>query len=82
VENPVDKRQRLTEEPFDYQVTKDQKVLIYWRGKQIKILSGSEAEKFLAAIEGLDEVGIQLALAKVTGNFKRGNERRAKSHNS
>lgn len=74
--SPVDRRGRLEEEPFDYQVTKDGRVIVTWRGKQVKTLAGKAAEKFLAAVESLDEAGVQLALAKVTGNFKRGNERR------
>lgn len=78
--DPIDKRQRLSEEPFDYQITKDQRVIIYWHNKQAKILRGKESEKFLAAIDELDEPGIQFALAKATGNFKRGNERHSNSH--
>ena len=71
----VDKRHKLDEEPFDFQVTKDDRIIIFWHNKQIKILKDSAAQKFLASIEGLDEHDIQLALAKVTGNFKHGNER-------
>ncbi|MBI5930851.1 MAG: hypothetical protein HY862_16190 [Chloroflexi bacterium] len=74
----LDKRQKLQDEPFDFQITKDQKVLIYWHGKQIKILAGKAAQKFIASISNLDEYDIQLALAKVTGNFKHGNERQSK----
>ncbi|MCQ3929769.1 MAG: hypothetical protein DPW16_04865 [Chloroflexi bacterium] len=75
----IDKRQKLQEAPFDFQTTKDQRVLIYWHGKQIKIVAGKAAQKLIAGIDGLDDDGIQLALAKVTGNFKRGNERSPKS---
>jgi hypothetical protein len=73
--NPVDKRQKLSEAPFDYQVTKDNKVFISYHNKTVKILSGKAAEKLLAAVEDADEAAVQLALAKVTGNFKHGNER-------
>lgn len=71
----IDKRNRLDEEFFDYQATKDGKVLLYWYGKHIKTLSGKEAQKFLTKIEGLEGKDLQLVLAKVTGNFKHGNER-------
>lgn len=39
------------------------------------ILKGPEASKLLRRLGGLDEEQAQLALAKITGNFKRGNER-------
>lgn len=75
----IDKRQKLQDAPFDFQITKDQRVLIYWHGKQIKIVAGKAAQKLIAVIDGLDDDEIQLALAKATGNFKRGNERLSKS---
>lgn len=61
---------------FDYQLTKDERVLIYWRGKLVKTLAGDKAQKFLRQVEsGEDE---QAVMARVTGNFKRGNERDGK----
>ncbi len=71
----VDKRGKLEENMFDYQITKDKRVLLFWYGKHIKTLAGKEAQKFIDKIDQLDEVEAQLLLAKVTGNFKRGNER-------
>lgn len=71
----VDARNRLAEEIFSYRVSKDQKVFLFWNGKQIKILKGPEAQKFLKRITGLDSHQSQLVMAKITGNFKRGNER-------
>lgn len=73
----IDKRNRLEENPFSYQISKDNTVFIEFHGKCVKILKGKEAEKFLKRIEvaenGKEE---QLILAKITGNFKRGNERK------
>ncbi|MFD2446871.1 hypothetical protein ACFSO7_23300 [Bacillus sp. CGMCC 1.16607] len=75
--NNIDKRNRLDEEPFSYRVTKDNTVFLDYFGKQVKILKGKEAEKFLKKINAAtDEREVQLILAKVTGNFKRGNERK------
>jgi len=74
--NEVDKRNKLDEEPFSYKVSKDNKVFIYWYGKQVSILKGKESEKFLKRVENADQKEMQLVMAKVTGNFKRGNERR------
>lgn len=71
----IDKRDRLKESPFDYKVTKANKVMIYWENRQIKVLSEKETNRFLSRISGKDEFDIQLELAKVTGHFKHGNER-------
>ncbi|WP_313771798.1 hypothetical protein [Neobacillus niacini] len=34
----IDKRNRLSEEPFSYQSTKNGSVVIYYNGKQIKMI--------------------------------------------
>ena len=71
----TDKRGRLDEEPFAYRTTKDGQLFISWQGRQVVTLKGPDARRFLARIAALDAAGVQLALAKVTGNFKHGNER-------
>lgn len=71
----IDKRNVLVNEVFTYQISKEKKVFIYWSGKQVKVLKGKEAQNFISKLIGLDDKGIQLVMAKVTGNFKRGNER-------
>lgn len=75
MEENIDKKNRFDEEVFTYKVTKDQKVFIYWYGKQVTILSGKERDKFLSRISDADAREAQLIMAKVTGNFKRGNEK-------
>ena len=73
----IDKRNRLGEMPFHYRVNKDLSVFIGYEGNQVKILKGKDAEKFLKRIQDThDEKNKQLIMAKVTGNFKRGNERK------
>jgi hypothetical protein len=71
----IDKRHVLDEQVFTYRVSKDDKVFISWYGKQVAILDGKEALKFISKIEQLGSKEAQLVMAKVTGNFKRGNER-------
>ena len=73
--NPIDKRNILDEEIFSYRINKDKKVFISYEGKQVTILSGSKAEKFITDIAEADRKDAQLIMAKVTGNFKRGNEK-------
>ena len=64
---------------FSYQSAKG-KVRIFWDNRTIMTLSGQKAADFLAKAEGLDEAELQLLLAKLTGQFKHGNERMAKKH--
>ncbi|OZB96202.1 hypothetical protein [Paenibacillus sp. XY044] len=73
--SPTDKRNKLSDEVFTYRATKDNKVIIYWQGKQVTILSGKESERFLQQITNADPIEAQLIMAKATGNFKRGNEK-------
>lgn len=72
----IDKRNKLDEEYFSYKVSKDNKVFIYWYEKQVTILKGKESDKFLARICNADSKEAQLIMAKVTGNFKHGNEKK------
>jgi hypothetical protein len=71
----VDKRNRLDEDVFAYRETKDSTVHISWYGKRVITLKGPQARKFLAKIVDLEGKAAQLVMAKITGNFKHGNER-------
>ena len=71
----IDKRGILDEDIFSYRITKDKKVFISYEGKQVTILSGKKAEDFITKIQNAEGKEAQLIMAKVTGNFKRGNEK-------
>lgn len=71
----IDKRKILETEPFSYQITKDRKVRLFHKGKEVKIISGNTAMNFMAKIENCSIKEQQLIMAKITGNFKHGNER-------
>ena len=75
MESSIDKRGILDEEVFTFLITKDRKVLISYEGKQVTKLSGKNAEDFIAKIQNAEGKDAQLIMAKVTGNFKRGNEK-------
>ena len=77
--NPVDQRHELQQEPFGYRRLKNGTVFLEYHGRTVKTLSGDAARKFIASIEGLDGLEAQLVMAKLTGNFKRGNERAGKT---
>lgn len=66
---------KFTEEVFSYKTSKDKKIFIFWYGKQVMILKNKESEKFLSRISGADFQESQLIMAKITGNFKHGNEK-------
>lgn len=63
-------------EPFEWRVTADAKVLVSRGGKQVVVVAGSRAAKLAAQLEVADEEQAQLLLARATGNYKRGNEKR------
>ena len=77
----IDKRNKLSEEPFAYQIMKKGTVAINYRGKQIKIVKEKEAERLIAKIKAVEDniIEVQLLLAKITGNFKHGNEKLGKN---
>lgn len=63
-------------EGFAWRAAKDGTVFVSWRGRVVRTYRGAEAMRLLARLEGADEDAVQMVLAKVTGNFRRGNERR------
>jgi hypothetical protein len=70
----VDRRGTLADEPFDVQLARD-KVLITFRGRVVRTLTGADAELIRDAVATGDDAAVQLLVARKTGNFKRGNER-------
>ena len=75
MKKPKDQRGRLAEEPFAFQASASGKVFISRRGSQVMILKGDDAQAFLKRVSTLDTAAQQMVMAKVTGSFKRGNER-------
>jgi hypothetical protein len=65
-------------EQFSYRISKDGRLFVRWHGKsggREIVLKGARARKLIAELPGMSREGEQLALARATGNFKRGNER-------
>lgn len=71
----TDKGSKLVEHLFSYKITKSDIVIIYRDNKQVTIIKGKEAVKLQSKILNKSEKQIQLILAKITGNYKHGNER-------
>ncbi len=58
-------------------VVRGKEVVISHHGREAAVLRGDKARKFVQEAETSDA---QLLMARLTGNYKRGNERTAKSH--
>jgi hypothetical protein len=65
---------------FTFRATKNGEVFVHHRGKLAATLRGEAAAEFLADIDGADNDDQQQIMARVTGNYRRGNERLAKNH--
>lgn len=63
-------------EGFEYE-ERDAEVVVLHHGRRATTLRGERAREFLAAVGSGDA---QLLMAKVTGNYRHGNERTARSH--
>ena len=63
---------------FGWSLAKNGVVSIRWRGRVVTTLRGGDAARFQTRIAATDAAGAQMVMAKVTGNFKRGNERGGK----
>lgn len=67
----------LAEDPYDYQVTKAGPIRVSRGGRVVATIAGHAGDRLAAALDRApDERERQLLLAKATGNYKHGNERR------
>lgn len=67
----------LEDNPFDWRVTKSGQVLVSRGGRLVTTVRGAAAERLLGKLSGAGDEEAQQLLARVTGNYKRGNERHA-----
>ena len=65
---------------FSFRPKKDGDVTILRNGKEVTVLRGDSAQIFLAEIGECSIPEQQQLMARITGNYKRGNERLAASH--
>jgi hypothetical protein len=57
-------------------VTADGRVLVYRGGVQVAVIAGRAAARLVAALAVADHASRQHLLARATGNYRHGNERR------
>lgn len=65
---------------FTFRARKDGEVEILHHGRRAATLRGATALDFLATAAAGGEAELQQAMARLTGNYKRGNERTAAAH--
>jgi len=66
----------LADDPFDHRVTKSGQVRVSRGGREVVVVGGRDAERLAAQLAGADEEQTQHLLARATGNYRRGNEKR------
>jgi hypothetical protein len=62
---------------FSYRTSAQGEVRISRGGREVTVLRNEVASRFLAKAEGATPEALQQLCARVTGNYKRGNERTA-----
>ena len=67
----------LASQPFSYSTRADGSVVIRYHTAPVTLLRGKAAARFMTRMSSADAAAAQLLMARATGNFKRGNERRA-----
>jgi hypothetical protein len=67
-------------DPFDHHVTKDGRVRVARGGRVVVTVAGAAADRLAVALARAEERGdddaVQLLLARATGSYRRGNEKR------
>jgi hypothetical protein len=75
----VDRRGRLDDQPFSWTARADGSVIISYHLAPVAALRGQRAARFLVRVNESDTPGAQQLMARVTGTFRRGNERDGKN---
>jgi hypothetical protein len=71
----------MGKQQFSYRITKNGNLFVNWHGEQGKreiVIKGPRAKRLSSELPAMDPEQQQLALARATDNFKRGNERQGR----
>lgn len=71
---PARKPEPAFADPFSWRVSSKGTVRISRGGREVATLGSAAAARFLARAEGASPDAVQQLCARVTGNYKRGNE--------
>ena len=73
----MEPRDPLSDRPFSCAARADGSIVIRYRAAPVTILRGKAAERFASRLDDADAAGAQQLMARATGNFRRGTERRS-----
>lgn len=76
--NPTDDPSDHGDLGYHFALRKNGEVALMRHGKLVTTLRGSKAHAFAAEVEGASAADAQQLMARLTGNYKRGNERKSK----
>jgi hypothetical protein len=65
----------LVADPFDYRATKQGAVIVSRGGRVVLTVGGGGAARLIVALQRADDSRAQHLLARVSGDYRRGNER-------
>ena len=65
---------------FHFEARQNGEVAIFHRHRLAVVLRGQAAQQFVVQANDLSDAALQQVMARVTGNYKRGNERTAADH--
>jgi hypothetical protein len=63
---------------FTFEARKSGEVVIRHVGSVAAVLRGERAARFLTEATTADDIALQARMARLSGNYKRGNERQAR----
>ena len=65
---------------FDFEARQNGEVAIFHRHRLAAILRGQAAQQFVVQANEISDAALQQVMARITGNYRRGNERTAADH--
>lgn len=65
---------------FRFEARKSGEIQVFHHGRLAATLRGRDAADFAAEVARASDVDAQQLMARLTGNYKRGNERTARTH--
>lgn len=66
----------LAADPFEWRTSADDTVFVSRGGRQVVVVGGAAGAKLAAQLATASDTTAQQLLARATGNYRRGNERR------
>ena len=72
----TDRRGRLESDPYVHRISADGSIRITRGGRVVALVGGDPGRRLAARLAGAGPKAVQLELARATGQYRHGNERR------